>query len=70
MGRAYKCDRCGKLYDLSTEDEDNYGVCTLKRQAWTADNIEYIPDRKLDLCPDCCNELDEWMNKGKAKENT
>lgn len=68
MGRAYKCDRCGKLYDLSTED--NYGVCTLKCQAWTVDNIEYIPDRKLDLCPDCRNELDEWMNKGKAKEDT
>lgn len=67
MSRAYKCDRCGKLYDLSTEDNGSYGVGNVAKE-WGKLAEPFI-DYKLDLCPDCCNELDEWMKKGKAKED-
>jgi hypothetical protein len=53
MGRAYKCDRCGKFYDF-TKCNDRVGIF-----------IDYGPyggDRKIDLCDDCYSELIKWLN--------
>lgn len=50
--RAYKCDRCGKLYE-SYNFTDNAFHIVQKRYNGTA----------WDLCFDCHIELQEWMNR-------
>lgn len=52
---AYKCDRCGKLYELTPEQIKmrnrgvNYGI----HNSFNSYN--------LDLCDKCFDELQEWM---------
>jgi len=53
--KAFKCDRCGKLYELTSEQAEkrtrgvNYGI-------YNSLNNYY-----LDLCNKCFYELQEWM---------
>lgn len=74
MGRAYKCDRCGKLYDklvaeytLEYKTLFNKGVYTIR--------LEKIPDAlscSIDLCWDCykklCDFLEGYRNDAKGGE--
>ncbi len=59
MAEAYKCDRCGKLYESKGE--------TSKRGLGVTKNICYghLP---LDICDDCYNEFIKFMNDGKKDE--
>ena len=52
MSKAYKCDRCGTLYE---HDFKNYGNDTLfiGRRPYNNDF--------LDLCPMCQKDLERWF---------
>ena len=58
MAKAYKCDRCKKLFEEKVSRENrifisysmNCGGCT------------------YDLCPECQKQLDDWWDK-KEEEN-
>lgn len=57
--KAYKCDRCGKLFEKY-------------RYQGTSDffNITHNPYQTgscLDLCPECNAELQEWVANGKEQ---
>lgn len=58
--RAYKCDRCGKLfekYDL----QGTFSFLNITRNPCMSGNC-------LDLCPDCNAELQEWVKNGKDED--
>ena len=63
--KAFKCDRCGKFYDLKFEQ--------IKSRA--EDFCFKIVDdiSEIDLCDKCFNEFQEWMtvysdDKAKSEE--
>lgn len=53
MGKALKCDRCGKFYDL---------IPCMDRVGMFIDYGYQGGDRKVDLCDDCYGELIKWLN--------
>lgn len=54
---AYKCDRCGTLYEYNCE---NYlGKHYISKECHPYD------DMKIDLCPKCQEKLEQWL---KSKE--
>lgn len=56
MGKAFKCDRCGTLYEPKSKINK---YCVVSMDSLT----------KLDLCPVCAAILDGWMDKYKNKED-
>ena len=56
MAKAYKCDRCGKLFERSLLPE--IGVFT---------DAYRIKDNKLDFCPECQQYLEDWLNTFKKE---
>lgn len=48
--KAYKCDRCGQLF----ENKASYEKYVIKN---------HIYNGFFDLCEECQNELEEWMDK-------
>ena len=68
--RAYKCDRCGKLY----EKHESNGLLIHEPPLW--DNHELViailclpryGNQNLDLCHECQVKLVEFMNDGKKE---
>lgn len=53
MSRAYKCDRCGKLYEYNTEPRRSV--------------IIHIDEKLKDLCPDCYKQLRSWLKCEEVK---
>lgn len=56
--KAYKCDRCGKLFENKIASRE-YLITKANltiRNCW------------LDLCEDCQDRLDNWMNIYKESE--
>lgn len=51
MSKAYKCDRCGKLFEHYRYQVTNFYVTR---------NANFAIDR-LDLCPKCNAELQSWV---------
>lgn len=58
MAKAYRCDRCGQFY-IANDYIDSY-------KPFYINNI--IKCRMLDLCEECHNELQSWMNVYKYME--
>ena len=59
--KAYKCDRCGKLYEIKSNRRDR-GIIY--------DVIDNFPGKSdLDLCDKCFDELQEWMTVYKETES-
>lgn len=58
---AFKCDRCGKLFEDYSERkfEGNYRIIPNKNGGFA---------RQLDLCKNCNDELQDWANAFKKKE--
>lgn len=52
MSKAYKCDRCGKYWDISCAHIE-------KREYFNASSTK---DKSYDLCPTCLSKFDEWIN--------
>lgn len=55
--KAYKCDRCGKLY---TGVEYDYIKEELKKYKIEENRYPY-PDKTLDLCTSCRISLNRWL---------
>ena len=58
MVNAKKCDRCGVLYEQKTIPAVNVII----------DNHPY-GGCKIDLCPECQDELENFVSVGKEKNN-
>lgn len=56
--RAYKCDRCGKLFE-EYKGQGTADFFNISRNPHMSDNC-------LDLCPNCNAELQEWVAKDKV----
>lgn len=54
---AYKCDRCGALYERATVPD----ITVMKY------NHGYGNERK-DLCPNCQAALEQWLNKAEIEQ--
>lgn len=59
MAEAYKCDRCGKLYESEVEKS--------ARKFSIMKNIRY-GYTSLDICDDCYKEFVKFMDDGKKDE--
>ena len=58
MANAYKCDRCGALYESSTS-----------RKKWNiAKDCHPYGLLHLDICDDCYSEFVKFMDDGKKDE--
>ena len=53
MATAYKCDRCGALYEKEI---------TSRRKIEITDDIHPYPTHILELCWNCQAELIKWLN--------
>lgn len=60
MGRAYECDRCDSLF--SGQSPNGLQVrnnSTLNVES--GNDGRYIPERNIDLCPECSEQLEQWI---------
>lgn len=58
-----QCDRCGKTYNLNSKKSKN----TDHQLAGTYEYGTYGPIKisHIDLCPECAEKFNEWMNEDK-----
>lgn len=62
MSRAYKCDKCGALYE-PYEAENNDGLKATKiRFRCNANDGTYYDTNFFDLCQKCMKEILDSMN--------
>ena len=54
MGNAKKCDRCGKLYEITT---------VIAKKKYKITKLNEYRSKQVDLCESCMNSLDKWWNK-------
>lgn len=54
MGSAYKCDRCGKLYEKNA---------VAARKKFKLTKLDEYRGRQLDLCESCMKSLEKWWEK-------
>jgi len=59
--KAYKCDRCGKFYEL-TYDQNRKRIRDNKFQVCDSTHC-------LDFCDECLDDLQEWMPVHKEAES-
>ena len=62
MALAKKCDRCGNFYESynTTNDSKNInGIMTLNLD----EQGRYYEHKPLDLCPNCKDSFEKWLNK-------
>lgn len=57
--KAYKCDRCGKLFE-KYKNQGTFDFFNVTRNPKFSDNC-------LDLCPNCNAELQEWVANDKKQ---
>ena len=55
--KAFKCDRCGNLYEGYTEKVKSFYI--------NRSPVTYYP---LDLCPECNKELKDWFEEKENEE--
>jgi len=61
MAMAYKCDRCGKLF----EKDKNYGKyqkAAFQFKIWRIQDGSRLPDVTLDLCESCQYKLFNFVH--------
>ncbi len=61
--KAYKCDRCKKFYTREDADAYDEGITSEPelRMVRTSHNTNAYYD-KVDLCPECEKEMNNWFN--------
>lgn len=57
MSHAYKCDRCGALYERNIELYIHKHYICLENHPYS--------DTEIDLCPNCQVELEKWLEERK-----
>lgn len=60
MSSAYKCDRCGKLFE-KYKNQGTSDFFNVTRNPNFSNNC-------LDLCPKCNSELQKWVANDKEQE--
>lgn len=70
MSQAYKCDRCGKLYEAKerTLESKNYSVLKPHIINYEISNPGTYLCHVADLCPECQSKLELWMSLFKKSE--
>lgn len=65
MALTRKCDRCGAFYDRYNEN-DSYSIENSNAIAFIIryKNDTYNTCKRFDLCPDCKDELVNWILEG------
>lgn len=63
MAWASKCDRCGKYFDFDLAS-DASGFVFVKQ---TIERDYDVCDYEYDLCPECIQSLDDWLDNGGNK---
>ena len=58
MAKAYKCDRCGKLFALNI----NKGILTQRRRIEIVIDYHPMGEERMDLCDDCYKGLLSYMS--------
>lgn len=66
MSIAYQCDRCGKLVAIPDIKFHIPIVIANKRDVFGSENREILKIQKLDLCPECNEELKTWIDEKKG----
>ena len=61
--KAYKCDRCGKLYEYYDGIELVSGG--YKFTIFSISNYFGIANEDYDLCPECMKSLIKWIKEGR-----
>ena len=61
MGLAKRCDRCEKLYEPKDIDIRGAIVNGLGLISRDAHNINVVPRRYFDLCPECLLSFANWL---------
>ena len=61
MGLAKRCDRCEKLYESKDIDIRGAIVNGLGLISRDAHNINVVPRRYFDLCPECLLSFANWL---------
>lgn len=61
MATAYKCDRCGALYEGYVERSGDE-VRMIKRITSNDPHIDGMT-KPVDLCENCWKKFDAWFNK-------
>ena len=59
MANAKKCDRCGAFYDIKENP-----ILSIERTGTPYINNKY--SKYIDLCPQCLEELKQWLNLKKS----
>lgn len=72
MALAYKCDRCGQIFNI--RDREGGEIILGKVSMWGTADVEYKglltgttktiknTAQTIDLCDDCLESLGEWFN--------
>lgn len=63
MATAYKCDRCGKYFSLSKENNQVFTIETAKHRNSSIIHCGPINEKHYDICKECENRFYEWINK-------
>lgn len=64
MGRALRCDRCGKYYDFYYKNIMNDGNCvTGMKFIGSRDYNDLFLIRRVDLCRECSESLEKWFTE-------
>lgn len=58
MARAYKCDRCGRFYEVNLDTKDKAEVTVFCNY----NGIPQVCKDTLDLCIDCQDKLIDFLN--------
>lgn len=73
MAKAYKCDRCGKIFGKhDIYKKDDFGFDWAEKIKRTDIAYGLRRDIKMDLCPKCASKLDDFLyskHRKKRKEN-
>lgn len=60
MATEIRCDRCGKPFDHKMRL-----IKTISLRSFDSRDRYYLLDTLiLDLCPNCCKELKQWIKEG------
>lgn len=55
MGSAYKCDRCGRLYEKSI---------VISKKRFKLSKLDDYRCKQMDLCESCLKSLCKWWDAG------
>jgi hypothetical protein len=69
MATAFKCDRCGEVFDWYKSPSGEIGDGNTIRRVVTGANLEkYVSyGNEYELCPSCMAKLNDWLEPNKEK---